>query len=84
MTLPPKNWWLKTNQCSPKNVQLLATEMFKSKTGVSPELMNDICHFVERPCTLKSNYTSERILDHTVHHGSESLSFLASKIYQTQ
>ena len=30
-----------------KNLQLLATEIFKSKTGVSPELMNDIFHFVE-------------------------------------
>ena len=30
-----------------KNPQLLATEIFKSKTGASPELMNDIFHFVE-------------------------------------
>ena len=29
-----------------KNFQLLATEIFKSKTGVSPELINDILDFV--------------------------------------
>ena len=43
-----------------KNVQLLATEIFKSKTGVSAELMNDIFHFVERPYNLRSDYTLER------------------------
>ena len=42
-----------------KNLQLLATEIFKSKTGVSPELMNDIFHFVKRPCNLRSDYTLE-------------------------
>ena len=31
-----------------KNLQLLATEIFKSKTRMSPELTNDILHFVER------------------------------------
>ena len=40
-----------------KNLQLLATEIFKSKTGVSSELMNDIFHFVERPYNLRSDYT---------------------------
>ena len=30
-------------------LQLLATDIIKSKTRVSPELMNDIFHFVERP-----------------------------------
>ena len=39
-----------------KNLQLLATEIFKSKTGVLPELMNGIFHFVEIPYNLRSNY----------------------------
>ena len=43
-----------------KSLQFLATEIFKSKTGVSPELMNDIFHFVERPYNLRSDYTLER------------------------
>ena len=63
-----------------KNLQLLATEIFKSKTGVSPELMNGISYFVERPHNLRSDYTLERKRDHTVYHGSESLSSLAPKL----
>ena len=57
-----------------KNLQLLATEISKSKNGVSPEFMNDIFHFVERPYNLRS----ER--DHNVYHGSEILSSLAPKL----
>ena len=62
-----------------KNLQLLATETFKSKTDVPPELMNDIFHFVESPYNSRSNYTLERKRYHTVHHGSESLSFFTPK-----
>ena len=58
-----------------RNFQLLATEILKSKTEVLPELMNNIFHFVERPCHLRSNYTLERKRDHIVYHGSESLFF---------
>ena len=64
-----------------KNLQLLATEIFKSKTGVLPELMNDMFHFVARPYNLRSDYTLERKRDHTVYHGSESLSSLAPKLW---
>ena len=64
-----------------KDLQLLATEIFKSKTGVSPELMNDVFHFVKRPCNLRSDYTLERKRDHTVYHGSESPSSLAPKLW---
>ena len=64
-----------------KNLQLIATEIFKSKTGVSPELMNDIFHFVKRPYNLRSDFTLERKRDHTVYHGSESLSSLAPKLW---
>ena len=58
MTLHSKNCWLQTNQLvfTKKNLQLLATEMFKFKTGVSLELINDIFHFVERPYNLRSDY----------------------------
>ena len=56
-----------------KTFSYWATEIFKSKTGVSPELMNDIFHFVKRIYNLKSN--------HTIYHGSKSLSSLASKLW---
>ena len=64
-----------------KNLQLLAIEISKSKNGVSPEFMNDIFHFVERPYNLRSDYTLKRKRDHTVYHGSEILSSLAPKLW---
>ena len=64
-----------------KNLQLLATEIFKSKAGVSPELMNDIFHFVESLFNLRSDYTIGRKQDHTVYHGSENISSLAPKLW---
>ena len=41
MTLRFKNYRVKTNQ-------LVCSKIFKSTTGMSPELMNDIFHYVER------------------------------------
>ena len=64
-----------------KKTQLLATEIFKSKTGVSLELMNVIFHFVERPYNLRNGDILERKLDHIVYHGSESFSPLAPKLW---
>ena len=43
--------------------------------------MNDIFHFVERPYNLRSDYILKRKRDHTVYHGSESLSSLAPKLW---
>ena len=56
-----------------KNLQLPATEVFESKTGMPHELMNDILHFVESPYSLRSKYTLERNQNYTAYHGSESL-----------
>ena len=82
MTLFSKNFWLKTNQLvfTKNNIQLLGTDIFKSNTGVLPELMNDIFKFLERPYNLRSNYTLERKQDHTVYHDPESFSALAPKL----
>ena len=59
---------------------MLAIEISKSITGVLPQLMNDIFHFVERPYKLRNDYTLERKQDHTVYHSSESLSSLFLKL----
>ena len=71
LTLLAKNKSVSVHQ---KNLQLLATEIFKSKFEVSPELMNDIFHFLEIPYNLRCDYTLKRKRDHTVHHGSNSAS----------
>ena len=64
-----------------KNLRLLATVIFKSKTGMSSELMNHIFHFVQRPNNLRSKYTLERKRGYTVYDGSENLSFLVPKLW---
>ena len=56
---------------------MLATDIFKSKTAVSPEFTNAIFYFVQGPYNLISNYTLERKRDHTVYDSSESLSSLS-------
>ena len=75
--LPAKDKSVSAHQ---KNLPLLATEIFNSKTGVSPELMKDIFHFVERRHDFTSDYTLERKRDHTINHGSDRLSSLAPKL----
>ena len=49
---------------------------------MSPELMNDIFHFMEIPYNLRNDYTLKRKQDHTVYHGSDSLSSLAAKLWE--
>ena len=71
----------KSNSVHQINFHLLATEIFKSITGVSLELMNDIFHFVERPYNLRSNYRLKRKWDHTVYHCSESFFSLAPRLW---
>ena len=47
-----------------------------------PELMNDIFHFMELPYNLRNDYILKRKQDHTVYHGSESLSSRAAKLWE--
>ena len=42
-----------------KKIQSAATELFKPKTGMLIELMNDIFHFVENPYNLRCSCTLE-------------------------
>lgn len=67
-----KRCWLK-DSAHQKNLHSTATELFKPKTGMLPELMNNIFYFSERPYNLRSNYTLEKKQDYTVYHGSKKL-----------
>ena len=66
-----------------KNLQKLAIEMFKTYTGMTPQIMNEV---FPRNYTLNYNlrrhpeFASRAI--NTVHYGSESLSFLGPKIWE--
>ena len=64
-----------------RNLQALATEMFKIHRGLSPDIQREI--FVPKIClyNLPKNNTFERCQVHSVYHGTESLSFLGPKIW---
>ena len=63
-----------------RSLQVLATEMFKIHRGLSPEILRET--FVSKTSlhNLRRNDTFEKRQMHSVYHGTESLSFLGSKI----
>ena len=65
-----------------RNLQLLATEIFKVKNGVSTGLTEDIFHFVNKPYDLRNNRILFRKRNRTVFYGTESLSSLAPRIWE--
>ena len=66
-----------------RNIQALAIEMYKVANGMSPEIMNEIFQLREKS-HYNLRYTSEFIIPpiHSVHHGSESISYLGPKIWE--
>ena len=65
-----------------KNLQVLVTEIFKTKFGISPTIINDI--FQTRECNYNLR-TKRQFKSHcvkTVHCGTESLSFLGPKLWR--
>ena len=64
-----------------RNLQVLATEMFKIHRRVSPEILRET--FVPKTSSynLRRNDTFEKRKVHSVYHDTESLSFLGLKIW---
>ena len=64
-----------------RNMQTLATEMFKIHRGLSPDILTEI--FVPKISlyNIRRNNTFERRQVHSVYQGTESLSFLGPKIW---
>ena len=65
-----------------KNLQILATEIYKVKTDLGPKIMADISHFVEKSYSLRNNSIIQRQANRTVYFGTESISFLAPKSWE--
>ena len=65
-----------------RNLQLLATEIFKVKNGVSTGLTEDIFHFVNKTYDLRNNRILFRKRNRTVYYGTESLSSLAPRVWE--
>ena len=62
-------------------MQVLATAMFKTHRGLSPEILKET--FVPKTSSynLRRNDTFKKRKVHSVYHGTESLSFLGLKIW---
>ena len=65
-----------------KNLQILATEIYKVKNDLGPKIMADIFHFVEKPYNLRNNSIIQRQANRTVCFGTESISSLAPKLWE--
>ena len=64
-----------------RNLQILATEMFKVRNGLGPEILNDVFQINVSLYNLRnSEFKTENVK--TVHYGTESLSFLGPKIWK--
>ena len=65
-----------------RNLQVLATEIFKTKNDLSLEIMNNVFEFKEPSYSLlsKGNYFVRRNVK-TTHYGIQSIKYLRSKIW---
>ena len=65
-----------------KNLQLLATEICKTKNDLGPKIMKDTFHFIQKPYNLRNDPELQRRKNRTVYFGTENISSLASKIWE--
>ena len=65
-----------------RNLQTLATEIYKTKNKISAEVVNSLFKFPNKNYNLRNASILERERYFTVHYGSESLVSLASKIWE--
>ena len=70
----------KTVSIHQRNLQILATEIYKAKNKISPEVVNSLFEFTNKNYNLRN--VSKRKRYFTVHYGSESLVSLAPKIWE--
>ena len=65
-----------------QNLQTLATEIYKAKNKISPEVVNSLFEFTNKNYNLRNASILKRNRYFTVHYGSESLVSLAPKIWE--
>ena len=74
-----------------KNLQLLATKIYKTKNDLGPKIKEDTFHFIQKPYNLRYDPELQRRRNRTVYFGtesisesisSESISSLAPKIWE--
>ena len=67
-----------------RNLQILATEMFKLHKGLSPEILRETFVSKTSSYNLRRNDTFEKRKVNSVYHGNKSLSFLGPKIWDLE
>ena len=65
-----------------RNLQALATEMYRIKNDMAPELLNALFQNRTLPYNLRTNSSFSVRQVHSAYHGTESLSFLGPKIWE--
>ena len=65
-----------------RNLQFLATEIYKDRNDLVPKIMKDIFHSVQEPYNLRNDSTLQRRRSRTVYFETESISSLAPKIWE--
>ena len=78
-----ENLLLKDNSLTThqRNLQILATEIYKVKSGIAPEIMSEVFSIVDNPYNLRNNVKFKSKNIHTVRYGTETLSFIGPKIW---
>ena len=64
-----------------RNLQVLATGMYKISNGLLTPLMKDVFPINRNPCILIQNSEFSRPRTNTVYHGTESISNLGPKLW---
>ena len=65
-----------------RNLQVLVTELYKVKSNMAPDILNEIFQNRTSSYTLRTNSSFAVRPVHSVYHGTESLSFLGPKIWK--
>ena len=65
-----------------KNLQVLVTEIFKTKNDLGPKILKDTFHFIQKPYNLRNDPKLQRQRNRTVYFGTECISSLAPKIWE--
>ena len=74
----------KTVSIHQRNLQTLATEIYKAKNKISPEVVDSLFEFSNKNCNLRNASILKRKRYFTVHYGSESLSSENENLFQIQ
>ena len=65
-----------------RNLQILATEIYKARNDLGPEIMKDTFHYLQKQYNLRNDSTLQRRRNRTVYFGIESISSLTPKIWE--